>query len=228
MSKYQKKQIQQLENVVAKEITKPIVKEIREEKNGTRVSKEKYLAAIDPYFLTLADPFLPTTAHIPDLEHYPSATVHVVQRYECTVNAQGVVGMVFGVSGLSSHSNFASLVPIRSISAGSPIPSAGFAGGPIGLTLSSSASPSNIFAGASYPSCAYLENFKWVPVGAGGTLQPVGIPIDFRRVRLVSAGCTLEYAGTNFDNKGTLTGVFAPPGTVGDLAAATTIGVAEV
>ncbi len=151
----------------------------------------KFLTGLSAYEATLLDPFNVHAVKIPDFNTTPSFPVTVVQRYNLTVNAQGVTGIALGIfcPPTITTSNIAGLIPLLN--------SGTVAYRAIGCTPASSATSSTVFSTAS----TGIGLTCFPPAGTTPT-QDIGSIAT--HVRLASLGLSIVYTGTPLDAKGSI------------------------
>jgi len=154
------------------------------------------------YFKTLADPFNHRGIQIPDLEMYPSTTFSIVDRRQITVNANGSCYVWYGGSGNTATLPLGGLVPVK-------VTSGGANNFIVGQTSNSAATAPYVPTTDIFPSGGATPNsspFSLTQWSTGVT----SIQSLFDKVRLVSAGTSVDYTGTDFDNAGTITSACLP------------------
>jgi hypothetical protein len=157
----------------------------------------RYLMALNPYFLTLVDPFSVHGVKIPDLQNFPSTTFSIVDRRTVIAGAAGGVGgIVYGVVGWSSRVAVGALVPVPYTS--------GLLDYSVGMTLGSGSGTANLFpsGGAGVQPTPFTFS-QWAPPANGA-------PALFSKARLVSAGLVIEAVGAPLNAKGKFTLASAP------------------
>jgi len=169
-------------------------------------SVEQRMLSNSPYFKTIADPFNFRGVQIPDLTMYPSVPFSVTDRRQIILDANGNGYVCYGVDGLGGATPHGSLIPVTWVTGTAHNFSIGM------LSNSNADTPivptTDLFpSGGTVTSASPIRLQQWTTGG-------VGIPDLFEKVRVVSAGFAVDYAGTDFDNAGTITAAFAPRGSV--------------
>lgn len=170
---------------------KKVNKEVARALNKGNIGKQ--LVASSRYFSTITDPFNMHGEKIPDFVNYPSSTFSLVYRTKLTTGSAGQAAIAFGLAGEASNTS-GGLVPIKWTTAvmGNTLYT-------LGMSNSSAA------AGGLFPTAtttAFAANL-W----SSGTPT---VPNAFQKIRLVSAGISVDYLGTALAAKGTLTIVSLP------------------
>lgn len=175
-------------------------------KSDKKADVETRMLSNSPYFKTISDPFNFRGVQIPDLCMYPSVPFSITDRRQIVLDVNGNGYVCYGVDGLQGSIPHGSLIP----AAWTVNTTHNFS---IGMISNSNATipmvpGTNLFpSGGVVPVAQPIFLQQWSASGAGITNL-------FEKVRLVSAGFAVDYAGNDFDNNGIITAAFAPRSSV--------------
>jgi len=161
------------------------------------VRLRRRLLAMNPYAMTLLDPFNNRGCRIPDESMYPSVPFTIVDRRTLVANANGVAMICYGYSTSSAALGFGSLIPI-------PIQSNVPQSYVVGMINGSAATINDVTAGVvgtTGPST--IKFLQW-------QASALTVPSQFDKVRLVSAGLNVQFTGNFTANSGKFTIGYAP------------------
>jgi len=182
------KKVKKLKKKVKRDIAKVLNK-------NNRVGKR--LLGMNPYALTLLDPFNHTGVKIPDENLTPSVAFSIIDRRTITINAQGIGCVCYGYRSTLSAIAVGSLVPIQIASDAGGSYVCGFLNG-------SAATSADLTLGTLNTTGPQdLKFSQW------NATTPT-IPTMFDKVRLVSAGLNVQFTGNFTNNSGKYTAAFAP------------------
>lgn len=176
-------------------------------KKALKGAASNYLALLNPYALTIMDPFRFRGVKIPDLVTIPSATVSTVKRWQLSTVQPNVL-FSFGASVTNTvvPANAVSDTNLRRIGL-VPLPNSAFPklSQAVGVIYSSSVPGFGGSATTTVEQILYLDEAFGNPL-----LSPSGIPTIASNARLVSAGLAVQYTGTAIAASGVFTTVSCP------------------
>lgn len=186
-----------------KKVKTAVAKELNSGKFGEMVLRSS------TYYGSITDPFNVHGAKIPDLVTYPSTTFSIVDRRTLTVNASGMVSIVYGVcGGAATALDTCGLVPCRNAN-GTDDYFVGMIGNP---------STSLFPAGGGFTPLTFAQ---W------SVANPT-IPTAFNKARLVSAGMAVDYLGAPLNASGTITIASVPRRTLSAKQQATGLSLTDI
>lgn len=169
---------------------------IEKPKKSKKRRSKLHKLGVNPYLELLLDPFNARSAKIVDDQSYPSSTFKVVCRVPLDINAQGIAGVCFGNYLRSSGDPVGGLVPLRLLDP------PGVYDFIIAQTTPSGATETSLF-GEQIGQTDAVKLSQW-------SAQDEGVPSLFNNVRLVAAGLSCHFSGTELDSKGRIVVVSTP------------------
>jgi hypothetical protein len=197
--------IKKLSKVVPNEQIKVIEKSKTQKKKVKKALKGKpgeLILRQSKYFKTIADPYNYRGIRIPDLTLFPSTTFSITDRRQITVGSNGSCYCTYGIAGYTGVAPRGGLVPMKTTTGGTSDWVAG---------MTSQAGATTIYNPNvdMFPAGGTVPNYYWFPFTQWNDSINT-IPALFDKVRIVSGAVSIDYAGTDFDNAGTITSVFLP------------------
>jgi len=171
---------------------------IEKPKKQSKKKKKLHKLGMNPYLELLLDPFNARSAKIVDAQSYPSATFKVVCRVPMTINTKGVAGICFGNYLRLSGDPVGGLVPMRVLDAPQNYD---FIIGQ--MTNAASDDALSALFGEQTGQTDAVKLAQW-------DAQDEGVPSLFNNVRLVAAGLSCHFSGTELESQGRIVVVSTP------------------